>query len=78
MTQNYSQQQHLIMEHMRQYGKITSAEAFGRYGITRLSSRISELMQKGIMIDKTPICGKNRYGAPVRYLAYSLREVDVK
>lgn len=74
MTQNYSQQQHLILQHMRKYGKITTAEAFGEYGITRLSSRISELLRKGIAIQKTPISSTNRYGAPVRYLAYSIVE----
>tara|TARA_R100000353_G_scaffold7402_1_gene9245 strand:+ start:2868 stop:3086 length:219 start_codon:yes stop_codon:yes gene_type:complete len=38
---------HRIKEHLRKRGKITSWDAFTRYGATRLSAIIFELRQKG-------------------------------
>ena len=45
MTQN-----ELVLRHMREYGGITSMEAFREYNITRLSGRIHELRQQGYKI----------------------------
>lgn len=52
--------------------RITSAQAFEKYGITRLSSVISELRAKGYPISTEMTNGTNRYGNPVRYGVYRL------
>ena len=64
-----------VLNHMEKYGSITSNEAMGMYGITRLASRISDLKQMyGYTIGKTTERGVNRYGAPVNYARYFLTE----
>lgn len=47
MTQNED-----ILNHMRTFGAITPREALQRYGTMRLASRINELKQHGIIIEK--------------------------
>lgn len=44
-------QKEKILEHLKQYGTISTYEAFKLYGITRISSRICELENDGIRID---------------------------
>ena len=63
-----------ILQHMEDYGTITTAEAFDRYGITRLSGRIFDLRRRGYAISARPETGKNRFGEPVRYTRYMLTE----
>ncbi len=63
-----------IMQHLRKYGTLTSLEAITLYGIMRLSSRISELKARGERIETVMRKGMNKYGEPVRYAEYHLRE----
>ena len=63
----------LILDHLRQHGSITQAEAFREYGCTRLGARIWDLVHKdGHLIVKTMETGKNRFGSETRYARYSL------
>ena len=62
----------VVAGHLLQYKKITNAEAFEKYGITRLSSVISELRAKGYPIEMTLKDGTNRYGNAVKYGVYSI------
>lgn len=63
-----------ILEHMRKHGSINHREAEDLYGIMRLASRINDLKQLEYVIDKKMVSGHNRYGIPVRYAEYSLKE----
>lgn len=66
-----------IMRHLQEVGSITSAEAMAEYGIYRLASRISDLKQLGVPIQKEMVSSKNRYGEPTYFARYSLAEKDV-
>lgn len=59
-----------ILNHLEKFSCITSAEAFQRYGITRLAARIKELRDKGYDIRTSMCVGENRYGETVRYAEY--------
>lgn len=64
-----------ILSYIDDFGSITPMDAFMDLGITKLASRVSELIHKdGIAISKTKEYSRNRYGEKVRYMRYS-REV---
>ena len=63
-------QQKLILAHLNTYGSITPMEAFSEYGITKLATRVSELIRQGERISKEPAEAKNRYGQTVRFMRY--------
>lgn len=63
-----------ILRHMEDYGSITSLDAMQEYGIMRLASRISDIKQLGIPIQKEMVSGKNRYGESTSYARYSLKK----
>lgn len=73
-----NRQQRRIVDYIKQFGSITSMEAYRDLGIVKLSNRISELRQMGV-----PICGKvengtNRFGEKVHYTRYSLGDAEAK
>ena len=59
-----------ILDYLEAHGSITPMEAFSNLGITKLSTRISEMISLGYNFRKIPTEGKNRYGEPVRYMRY--------
>ena len=63
-----------IVNYIHTFGSITTLEAFRDLGITRLASRIHDLKCDGYLINKTVETGRNRFGEPVHYTRYSLRE----
>lgn len=65
----------LILQYMRDFGSITTMQAFTDLGITKLASRISELIKQGVWIHKEQVSSKNRYGKTVHYMRYSLVEL---
>lgn len=65
-----------IVKYMQDFGSITPMEAFSELGITKLATRVSELRREGVKIHKEPVDRKNRYGELVRYMQYSLDEVE--
>lgn len=67
MTQNEK-----ILRHLKQYGSITTMDAFMMYGITRLSARISDLRDKGIEIISKTEKSRNRDGRWVYFDRYVL------
>jgi len=69
MTQNM-----MILEHLKKHKGITSAEAMALFGCTRLSGRIFELKRMGHKIVGVMEHGHNRYGAPISWKRYSLKE----
>lgn len=70
MTQNER-----ILSYIKEFGSITPMEAFRDLGITKLSTRVSDMSRNhGIEFEKTYTKGKNRFGEPIYYMRYSLRD----
>ena len=69
----YSSQKDLIRKHLESLGKITSMDAFKKYGITRLSAVIFSLREKGMKIISLDTNSKNRYGKNVKFSTYALK-----
>lgn len=63
-----------IIEYMKKHGSITSMEAFENLGITKLTTRISELRSDGVIIPDEYIETKNRFGEWVSCKRYTLKE----
>lgn len=63
-----------IRQYLNDWGSITPFEAFRDLGITKLSTRISEMLRSGDAIKKELVTDTNRYGEPVHYMRYSFAE----
>lgn len=63
-----------ILRHLDEYGSITAAEAMNEYGIYRLASRICDIKRAGYSIDKVTETSRNRYGEPVRFARYMIKD----
>lgn len=71
--QNVTQSER-ILRHMRDFGSITTWDAFVDYGCARLSARIKDLRDAGHGIQADWESRKNRYGETVNYKRYRLVE----
>lgn len=60
-----------VINYIEQFGEITPIEAFRDLGITKLATRISEMIKDGIEIEKEFVKSKNRFGETVYYMKYS-------
>lgn len=68
-----SPQCHMIIAYMNRHGSITQMEASEDLGITKLSTRISDMVKAGVRgINKTYEEGVNRWGQTCHYMRYSL------
>ena len=65
-----------IIQYIKDFGSITSAEAMTELGVYRLASRINDLKRRGYLIRKETAKGKNRYGEPTHFARYSLIEEE--
>ena len=66
-------QKEAVLNHLKEYGSITSMEAIQNYGATRLSAIIFNLRYKdGYDIETHMETTKNRYGRSVDYARYVL------
>ena len=65
-------QKELIIQYMNDFGSITTIEAFSDLGITKLTTRISELRRDGYVIASKRIDKKNRYGKKDKFNRYWL------
>ena len=63
-----------ILDYMRRFGSITSAEAMLDLGVYRLAARISDLKDEGHGIRDVMETGKNRFGEKTSYKRYFLEE----
>ena len=61
-----------IRQYLTDWGSITPYEAFRDLGITKLATRISEMIRAGDGIKKETVHGINRYGEPIHYCKYSM------
>lgn len=63
-----------VLDYMRRFGSITSAEAMMDLGVYRLAARVSDLRDSGHNIKAVTESGKNRFGEKTSYKRYSLEE----
>ena len=68
-------QRERVIRYIKDFGSITSFQAYTDLGITQLGARIFELKQEGYNFKTQSKKSKNRYGESVRFIEYSLEEV---
>ena len=51
---------------------LTPMKAFQKLEITKLATRVGELIAMGYQIYKIPVCKKKKDGTIVRYMSYTL------
>lgn len=64
-----------VLEHLENYGCITSLEAIEKYGATRLADIIYKLRKRGYDIDTVDIPFTDRFGNKSVYGKYVLNNV---
>ena len=65
-----------IIKYIRDFGSISSWQAYADLGITQLAARIWQLKERGYVFSKRRIIAKNRYGEKTHYDEYRLAEVN--
>ena len=68
-------QEQKVINYIREFGSITTKDAFNDLGITRLSAKIFNLKKMGYEIKDNFEQGKNRYGEPTSYKRYYLEDM---
>lgn len=63
-----------VLQYIKDFGSITTLQAFTDIGCTRLASRICDLRQQGYLIKDKTETGKNRYGETTHYKRYYIEE----
>jgi hypothetical protein len=63
-----------ILDYMRQFGSISTIEAFNDLGVARLASRIHDLKGQGYNIISETKTSKNRFGENTYFKVYRLAE----
>lgn len=61
-----------VLDYLKQFGSITALEALRDLGIMHLSSRITELRQRGCPVERDMIEVKNRFGEKTRVARYKV------
>lgn len=67
-------QKERIIKYIKDFGSITSLEAFKELGITQLGARIFELKREGYEFMTKTEYGTNRYGEKIDYTRYYLKD----
>lgn len=62
----------MIIKYIKEFGSITTLQAFRDIGCTRLASRINDLKKQGYRFRDEFVTSKNRFGYKVRYKKYYL------
>lgn len=73
MNNHRERQKDKVLKHIKEFGSITSIEAFDKYRITRLSDRIFNLRNEGIDIITTMVTKKTDHGHET-FARYTLNE----
>lgn len=71
-------QRQRIINYIREFGSITSLEAYQDLGITQLATRIKELKELGHEFKTEWENNKNRYGEKVEYKRYYLADITAE
>lgn len=66
-----------VLDWLKTHASISSMEAIQNFGATRLSAIIFNLKRKGYDIDMVWCEGRDRFGNPMRYGRYYLRDSPV-
>lgn len=66
-----------IIKFIKDFGYITSWQAYQELGVTQLGARIFQLKQRGYEFTKTRVKTKNRYGEPTHFDEYRLVDSEV-
>lgn len=66
----------MIIKYIRDFGSITTLQAFNDLGCTRLASRINDLKNQGYRFRDKYVTSKNRYGVKVTYKKNYLEGAD--
>lgn len=69
-------QKEKVLKYIKDFGYITSWQAYQDLGIMQLGARIDGLQKDGYSFKKEWEQKKNRYGEPVRFIKYSLEVVN--
>ena len=66
-------QKEIILKHLEEHKTITTSQAIMDYGITRLATRVWELINdENYNIYKRTVCVKTRYGKKTSIVIYSM------
>ena len=68
-------QKERIIDYIKQFGSITSLDAYKDLGITQLGARIDGLKKDGYRFKTEWESGKNRFGEKTDYKRYYLENV---
>ena len=71
-------QRQRIIDYIREFGSITSKQAYDDLGITQLATRIKELKEQGYEFKTEWENSKNRYGERVDFKRYFLEDKDMR
>lgn len=63
-----------IIRYIRDFGSITSWQAYADLGVSQLATRIFELKELGYEFTKERVNTTNRYGEKTHYDKYKLKE----
>ena len=61
-----------VLAYIKQFGSITSWQAYSDLGVTQLGARIYELKEQGYIFSKTRVNTTNRLGEKTHYDEYRL------
>jgi hypothetical protein len=73
---NRPTQKDKVLRYIREFGKITSWDAYSQLGVTQLATRIFELKQDGYVFTKKRVNTLNRLQEKTHYDEYMLVEVE--
>lgn len=73
MAKKQITQRDRVLQFIKEFGSITTMQAYSELGCTQLATRISELKERGIAFEKTRIKTTNRYGDKTHYDVYRLK-----
>ena len=62
-----------VLQWLQSHASISSMEAIKHFGATRLSAIIFDLRAKGYNIETVMCEGRDRFGSPMRFARYYLR-----
>ena len=68
-------QRQRVLDYIKEFGSISSLEAFRDLGVTRLSAAIFKLREEGYDFDVKTEKSVNRWGEKSHYARYSLKKV---
>lgn len=72
MSEKKTNKTEKVLNHLKEYGSITSLEAIELYGATRLSAIIFNLRKRGFDIDTIDLPFTDRFGTKSTYGKYVL------